>query len=259
MFTFGPLDANNTPGLMAILKDVEHLPEVQLATVASPGRDGVFFAEAAHGPGKWVFDLTAVAATPNEVTATAAQVAEALSPRLGIQPLTMSIAPGFGWGAVLAQELRWTRGHWAIGAECQLNATATFTTPDPYGYAIVDDTWNWTTTGSRTATLNKGNTGSRPTIEARAVLTAAQTITITIDGTPVQVTGPLTAAQKLRLDYTSMDFGIWNTAGTVKQTSAAPRMDRFDQLELPPGDSTIAVATTGTLTELTVRANSRRI
>ena len=83
-------------------------------------------------------------------------------------------------------------------------------------------------------------------------------MTITLNGTSVQVTGPLTAAQRLVLDYAAMDFGIWNAGRTTKLASAVPRMSNFEQLTLPMGESTITATTVGTLAELTVKANSRR-
>lgn len=469
MFTFGSFDATAVEGLSAVLSAWPGMPEVQLHTVASPGRDGVFYADSGLSSGEWVFDLIAVAPTPEAVLAITSQVTRALSPRAGQQALRVDIAPGWTWSAVTSSLTPWTRAGWIPGSECRLRATLTFTTPDPYGYATPDESWSWSqgvevrrnyarnprqiSTGSnwergtrwswgityetgdllgfgtfsRTtpggsgtvgggrgvdlygnadvapgiAAVNracpvvagvpvqlsaamrvsaaalvqfqlrvhdgngnwlgpitpdlsiptmgagesrridstftptesgyaafrlminsvgwvssdymdftgvyagfpgewfdgdyspepnltpawvgapnasesvlrtrgasdladgvainrsKGNTDSSPEIAVKGTLTAAQQVTLTLNGQPVTVQGPLTAADELRLDYAAMDFGLWRAG--VKQASVVSRMSSFDRLMLPVGESVFAASSSGTLSEVTVKANSRQV
>lgn len=257
MFTFGTFDATSTDGLSAVLTVWPGLPAVELHTVASPGRDGVFYADSGLSSGEWVFDLVAVAPTPEAVLAIAGQVTRALNPRAGQQALRVDIAPGWTWSAVTSSLTPWTRAGWVPGSECRLRATLTFATPDPYGYATPDESWSWASAGTRTITRSKGNTDSYPEITVKGTLTAAQQVTLTLNGQPVTVQGPLTSAQELRLDYAAMDFGLWQ--GETKIVSAVSRMSSFERLTLPVGESAFAASSNGALTEVTVKANSRRV
>ena len=256
MFTYGNLDANNTPGLMGLLAGIGQLAAPSQATVTSPGRDGAFFAHASLGSGAWVFDLTATGRTPAEVLAVTDEVALHLDPRHGLQPLTMSIAPGWIWQAVLDSELSWTRGLWVIGQECQLNAQASFTTPDSHAYANPDDTASRTGAGPLLIDRTQGNAPSHPQITITGSLTASQHVTIAAGDYVMRCNGPLDPDQELRLDYRNLDFGIWFSR--TKTHSAVPRMNNYARLQLDPGPTTITVSTTGTINEVRVAANSRR-
>lgn len=263
MFTFGGFDAMAVPGLYAVLSAWPGMPEVQLHTVASPGRDGVFFADAALSSGEWTFDLTAVASSPEAVLAITDQVAHALNPRQGQQALRVDVAPGWTWSAVVSSLSSWSRVFWVPGSECRLSATVTLATPDSYGYATPDEEWSWgqgasNLAGGVTLTREKGNADSFPTIEIGGVLSAAQSVTLSLDGQPVTVTGPLATGQVMRLDYADMDFGVWSAAG-VKVRSLVPSMSSFTRLTLPVGESTFAASSGGTLSSVKVQANSRRV
>ena len=142
MFTFGAFDAHATPGLAAVLVSWPGISDVQLHTVASPGRDGVFYADSSLGPGEWVFDLIVVDPDPQTAIDIADEVKQALNPHSGQQGLQVDIAPGWVWAATAASLTNWSRAGWRPGSECRLRATLTFTTPDPYGYAIPDEEWS---------------------------------------------------------------------------------------------------------------------
>lgn len=257
MFTLGAFDAAATDGLTAILRTWNSLPAPEVQTVETPGVDGALYAETTLGQGAWTFDLYAIADTPDQVLAIAHQVAGALNPKKGLRPFTID-DPGWVWQAAAASPLEWARGLWHPGVQCQLLAEVTLVTPDPYAYAAPDETWQRTTPGGLTFTRQLGNAPSHPTIEVQATLTAAQKVTITIAGRSIDVTGPLTSSQVLRLDYHTLDFGVWQ--GAEKVASAVPRMSSYHRPELPAGEPvTTSVGTTGTLHQFRVAANSRRI
>lgn len=261
MFTFGTFDAHEAPGLAAVLVSWPGMPDVAMHTVASPGRDGVFFAEAGITSGAFTFDLVAMAAEPADVLAIASEVAGALNPRDGQQLLTVDIAPGWVWNAVLESRIDWARSGWEPGHECRLLASVEFNTPDPYGYAAPDETWIWSTPGAREISRTMGNVDSLPAFEIRAVLSAGQHVTVAVDGASVRVDGPLTAAQAMRLDYRTMGFGIWNAAGTTKLASLVDRMSTFERLTLPKAGepATVTTSTNGTLEQIRFEAQSRRL
>lgn len=257
MFTFGTFDATSTDGLSAVLTVWPGLPAVELHTVASPGRDGVFHAGASLAAGTFVFDLVVVDPDPLRAVELTQEISAALDPRAGLQTLMIDVAPGWTWGAVVASLDEWQRSGWRPGSECRLRSKLTLTCPDPHGYAAPDETWQRTTPGGLTVNRTKGNVDSFPRIEIVASLTSAQSVSVTIAGRTVTVAGPLTSGQTLVLDYEAMDFGIW--AGDTKLASAVPRMSSFERLRLPMGQTSTSVACTGTLHQFRVAANSRRI
>jgi phage-related protein len=255
-FVFGGFDTALSDGVTATLQTWPSMPGVTVETVDVPGMDGAFFAGSRLGQGGFVFDVVLQADTPAGVLALADQVSAACDQDLGLQDLTPEGAEGWVWRAVAAAPVAWPRGLWVPGLECQLRDVLSFQCPDPYGYRQVDELFTGPGPGAVTVNRQYGNRASFPKIEIQGALTVSQTVTLTVGGIAVQVTGPLTSGQVLRLDYQSMDFGVW--AGATKVASAVPRMSRYDRLTLPIGNATVALATTGTVSGVNVWANSRR-
>lgn len=258
MFALGDLDALATPGLKAVLQELPAFPEVELATVKAPGRHGEFFAQATLGAATWTFDLQARAQDPWEALAITEQITRACNPLDGLRPLRIDIAPGFIWMAGVERTLKWARGRWVIGSDCRLNAVLDLRAPDPFGYAVPDETWAWPglPPGGAVVTRYQGNTNSTPTITITGTLSAAHSVTVTLGDWSVQITGPLASGQRIVLDYPRMDFGVW--AGDVKLASVVSRMAHYDPPSLPVGSYPVSMTTTGGAPALQIAANSRR-
>jgi hypothetical protein len=256
-FVFGSLDTSAL-GVTATLKSWPTFPGLSTDTLSMPGADGAFYAGSAYGMGRFEFDLLARAATPADMHALVGRLAQGLDPALGLLPLTPETAEGWAWRAVVSSGIDWKRKLWQSGDECQLAASLAFVCPDPYGYALVDEVWQRTGAGSQTITRQKGDVASLPLIEVRGVLAAGQTVTVTLGGKAVRVSGPLASGQVLRLDYKQDVFAVWDGAAKVANIDAS-RINTFDQVKLPMGASTFAVATTGTVSQVNVWAQSRRI
>jgi len=259
-FVYGSFDTASVTGLTAVLQKTTNLPGLSLATISAAGQDGAFYASSSLGQGSWVFDLTLEAGTPSEVLSLADLITAALDPSDGLQDLRIDPYTGWIWRAIASAQIQWTRQMWTpAGPVCQLVGTVAFACPDPYSYASPDESVAWTTTGTRTFTRQKGNMRSYPLLDIKGTLSSSQSVTVTINDTTVTVTGPLTSSQILRLDYKSMDFGLWNTAATTKTASVVGRMSSFDRLCLTPSGNTVTVAVSGgTMTQCLLQANSRR-
>ena len=252
MFALGDFTVATISGLSAVLQEWVALPGLSTDTVEVPGADGAFFAGQTVGQGRWVFDLTASAATPAGVLALANQVAAACAPGAGLQPLLLDVATGWVWYAVAAEQIKWKRGVWVPGGECVLLGTLTLAAPSGYGYAVPDETA--TSATSVTITRAKGNLPSFPRIEIAGVFSA---VTLTIGGKPLTVTAPVASGQKLVLDYADLDFAVYN-AGGVKVRHAAQGMSSFERVMLPVGEPVTVAASTSGVTSVAVKANSRR-
>jgi len=257
-FTYGSFSTASMTGLKAGLKNWIALPSLALDMVDAPGSDGAFYAGVNLGthPG-FVFDVYIQGASRAGCQTMVDEFTRAVSPLSGLQNLTPGGYEGWVWRAVLANQIQWAWGTWLPGSPWQMRADVAFLCPDPYGYATPDEGITWTTVGSRAFTRALGNTASHPTLDITGTLTSSQTVTVTVNGVAVAVTGPLTSSQILRLDYQSMDFGIWT--GSTKTANIVSRMSVFDRLSLNPGANTVTVATSGTIASCQLQANSRRV
>lgn len=255
-FTFGTFDSDDL-GAIATLRGLPSLGGLQLETLEAPGTDGVTLGGTTRTTARFVFDVILSGSTPTDAIGKADELALALDPARGEQPLGIDAVPGWRWSAILAAAIDWGRVTWDAGAGHQLRAEVTFEALEAYGRPVVDDEWEWSTPGTRTVARELGNARSFPTVELHGVLSAAQSVTVTIGDVVVEVQGPLTAGQVLLLDYDQFDFARW--AGATKAASAVGAMSTLDRAELWPKTSTrFVVTTSGSITLVRLRANSRR-
>lgn len=255
-FTFGGFDSGSLE-LIATLRGLPSLGGLQLETLEAPGTDGLAFGGTTRTAARFVFDVIVQGVSVADAIGKADAVAAGVDPARGPQALAMDAVPGWQWSAVLAVPIEWRRLTWDAGAGYQLRADLTFDALEAYGRPLVDDEWEYSAAGSWVLTRAKGNARSFPTVELRGVLSASESVTVTVGGVTVEVGGPLTASQTLRLDWDSFEFARW--AGAVKVDSVVRRMSTLDRPELWPNQaSTFVVTTTGTISLARLRANSRR-
>jgi len=256
-FKLGTFDTSDITGLKAILRAWPTLP-VDLALDDLPAGDGSLYYQSRFTEQEWVFNLELTGSDLDDVMAKADQISQALNPRLnGLQDFTPNPAGSeWIWQGVLSQAIEWERDKviwFSDQGVCRMAGTATITTPSPYGVALGAP--EETTAPGGMSLTGGGNTSYHPIIEFRGVLSAAQSLTV--GGTVV--TGPLTAAQTMVLDFGEMDFYIKTTATGDKVRNVADRMTSFERLE---GIGTISVPisiSAGTFTKATGRVPARRI
>ncbi|AUX83231.1 minor tail protein [Microbacterium phage Raccoon] len=256
-FKLGTFDTSDIDGFKAILTEWPSLP-VELSTEALPGGDGAQLISARMTETEWVFNLELTGDNVDDVMAKADMVSMALNPLLhGLQDFTPNAAGAdWVWQGILASPVPWERDKvvwFAQDGVCRLASQATILTPNPYGVSVGDPT-ALSVAGAMTL-VGEGNTSYYPVIEFRGVLSAAQTLTVGA----TQVSGPLTAAQTLVLDFGEMDFYIKTTATGAKVRNIADRFLAFQRIE---GIDTINVPISisgGTFTEAVGTVPSRRI
>lgn len=261
---FGDFSTADHEGVYMVAEGLPGLPAVDVAEVATPGRDGSMFAAATLGAASWSFEVVIRQNTLQAVLDAAAVLNAALHSAKGLQDLAVSWLPGWAWRAVCTGGVQWDRRGWRTrGTAYELVGQVAFHCPNPYARAVPDESWAWTTgfaalASGATVTRVKGNVPSLPVVEIAGVFGSGASIAVTIGGETVTIAGPLASGQVLRLDWQEMDFGIWN--GATKQASVVGRMSSFERLALPAGPSTFKVAlSAGSLTRVDLIANSRRI
>lgn len=255
-FKLGTFDTDSVDGFKAILEAWPVLP-VELQMDELPAGDGSLYYRTRMTETEWVFNLELTGTDIDDVFAKADAISRALNPKLhGAQDFTPNALEGWTWQGVLSDVVEWERDKiiwFSDQGVCRMAGQATVTTPNPYGYALGAP--ESTTAPGTLALAGTGTASFHPIIEFRGVLNTVQEF---VAG-PVQVKGPLTAAQTLVLDFNAMDFYIKVTATGAKVRNVADRFTSFTKLE---GIDTLDVpvsVTAGTFTQATGRVPSRRI
>ena len=244
-------------GHTATLRRLPSFQGLQLETLEAPGTDGKFLGGATRSEAAYVFDTIIHGTSVADAHSKRDALALALDPDRGERWLSFDAAPGWRWLAIPSGVIDWERLTWDAGAGFQLRADITFAALQAYGRLVDDEQWSWASPGSRTVARSQGNARSYPTVEIEGTLTAGQSVTVTIGGVTVTVPGPLTSGQTLRLDYDTFEFARWS--GATKLASVVRGMTSLDRAELWPNTTTtFNVATTGTVTGVTLLSNARR-
>lgn len=115
--------------------------------------------------------------------------------------------------------------------------TISMVVPDPYYYAVDDDTFQFTNTTTNRFT-RKGNTESFPTIEIRGT-SSGGSFTVITDNNRITYTGDLNAGDKLVIDSGLLTASIVTVSGKVE--SAIPYLDKLDFPVLNKGANSIKV------------------
>lgn len=250
-FRFGDFDTASEPGILATLKA---WPGPALKPETVDLLDGAFYARTGLAPAALTFDVRLQAATPEAVHTLRDRLIAGCAPTSGLQALVPETGEGWRWWAACSAISEFTRGLWVRGLQCQLRADVSFIAPEGVAWANPDDTATGTT--SATITRTRGNLPSYPTITVEGAFGG---VTIAAAGQQVTVAVPVTAGQRLVLDYNAQEFAVWS--GAVKVRHAAPGMDSFQRFTLPPSGATTITASpsSGTVSKVTVAANSRRV
>lgn len=135
-----------------------------------------------------------------------------------------------------------------------------FFCPDPFAYAVNDEVFSITDTGSTTITRQKGNISSKPVYRIEGVITSGANnyITITTNGEELKiVNATLASGEVLVIDTDMMTAYVEDANGHVLRNSL-PYLYELNFPTLEVGENTVVVATNNTtFTCLEIQAKSR--
>ena len=135
-----------------------------------------------------------------------------------------------------------------------------FFCPDPFAYALTDETFSITEEGTHTVTRTIGNIESLPVYRIKGVLTAGASnyISITTNGTEMKVmNATLSEGETLVVDTDRMTaYVVDENEETLR--NGLPYLQELNFPTLAVGDNTVTVeVSNATLTELQIGAKSR--
>ena len=135
-----------------------------------------------------------------------------------------------------------------------------FFCPDPFAYAITDETFSITEAGTHTITRSIGNIESLPIYRIEGVLTAGASnyISITTNGTELKiVNATLSEGEALIVDTDKMTAYVVDTNGETLR-NGLPYLQELNFPTLHVGENTVVVeVSNATLTKLQIQAKSR--
>ncbi len=242
---------------IATLQRLPSLQGLQLETLEAPGTDGLFFGGSTLSSAGFVFDTIIKGSSPADAHAKRDALTLVLDPARGEDWLTFDAAPDWRWWAIPSRVIEWERLTWDTALGFQFRADITFAALEAFGRLVNDEEWTRGSPGSLAIERQHGNARSFPTIELVGTLNASQSVTVSVAGVSCTVQGPLTPSQVLRLDYDRFEFARWN--GATKVASVVRKMSNLARPVLwPHAPTTLTVSTTGSITSVKLKANSRR-
>lgn len=135
-----------------------------------------------------------------------------------------------------------------------------FFCPDPFAYAVDDEEFTISSTGSHTVKRDKGNVESHPVYRIKGVITSGVSnyITITTNGSELKiVNATLAATETLVVDTDMMTAWVEDSNGDVLR-NGLPYLSELNFPTLSVGNNTVAVAANNaTFTRLSIEARSR--
>lgn len=137
--------------------------------------------------------------------------------------------------------------------------TLSFICPDPYAYALTDETYIFSETGTHMAVRHTGNTDSYPVYALKGVILSGTSsyISIVTGGSELRVTGPLSAGETLLVDSALVTAKVVDSSGNTLR-NGLPLLAELNFPVLEKGHNTINIsAVNSTFTELKIQAGSR--
>lgn len=135
-----------------------------------------------------------------------------------------------------------------------------FFCPDPFAYAVEDEEFSISATGTHTVKRTKGNIISNPVYRIKGVISsgASRYITITTNGAELKiVNAALSASETLAVDTDMMTAWVEDANGNTLR-NGLPYLSELNFPTLSVGNNTITVAVNNaTFTSLDIQAKSR--
>ena len=244
-------------GLATRITNEYRMPELRNNTITMPGRHGVFdFGETVSERKILISCFIPPGSTDAQFLSKKDDIIEWLNPDNGLCQLILDKEPGRVYEARLTSGFSFDR---AVRNSCTFDLE--FFCPDPYGYAISDETFDFAETGTFTASRTLGNIESYPVYSLTGVIPSGTDsyISITTNGSELQIIGRLAAGETLIIDFDLMTAKVVDSNGETLR-NGLPLLSELNFPVLNTGDNTIMIAAVGTnttFTELNIQARSR--
>lgn len=180
-------------------------------------------------------------------------IAAWLSPMEGLKQLVLDDIPDRYFLARLNTEIDCERILSSAGA-----FELTFICPDPSGYALTDEHFTLSLTGSHIVTRNIGNTDSYPIYQLKGNIEAASSsyITIITNGEELKLTGKLSSNEILVIDSLLLTAKVTDLNGNTLR-NGLPILEELNFPVLHRGNNEIKINTnSASFTELNILSNS---
>ena len=148
-----------------------------------------------------------------------------------------------------------------VDCERLLRAAGSFTLrflcPDPYGYALDDETFTLSQAGEHEVERETGNTDSEPVYSLQGTISSGAVV-LTTNGENLRVVGPLAAGEVLVIDTGMVTAKVTDSAGNTLR-NGLPCLEELNFPVLRRGVNEVEIAVEGSavFTELHIQAKSR--
>lgn len=217
------------------------LPVPKDAFLENPGGDGVI--DTVVKPDKRIIPLSCALNADSEIQLRerARTLGDWLNPFGGVKPLILDAEPNKYYlgrlnEALNIEDIIASRGMFNLAFVC----------PDPYAYAVADDTLTLTDGVSTVpyAFIRQGTANSYPIVKLYGTCDENGTIGYSVGGAQMRYSGDLLATDYLTFDHQAMTLTITNQAGIT--TNVLMYLQDFSFPVLTPGANTIGAVETGT-------------
>lgn len=181
-------------------------------------------------------------------------LAEWLDPEKGLKQLVLDDVPDRYFTARLQTEVDCERLILSAGA-----FDLKFVCPDPFAYALTDESFAISATGASTVTRLKGNTDSMPlySLKANIPATSGTYIDIQTNDDTMRIVGSLADGETLIIDSGLVTAKVVDDTGETLR-NGLPLLSELNFPVLRKGANTITITANGaTFTELEIQAKSR--
>ena len=183
------------------------------------------------------------------------RVAAWLDPTAGTKQLILDDVPDRYFMARLSDTVDCERLLRAAGA-----FSLRFLCPDPFAYALDDETFVFSDLGTHEAMRETGNVDSEPVYLLRGVIPsgASSYVSITTNGEELRITGPLSAGEILVIDTGMVTSKVTDSAGNTIR-NGLPCLQELNFPMLRRGMNAVAIQAAGgaSFSELRIQAKSR--
>jgi predicted phage tail component-like protein len=243
-------------GIRAMLTGWQASPSLRNAFVSIPGKPGV--ADFGGTAAQKIITIKCGVMPQQDFGALVRvldDVAEWLHPAKGLKQFVLDDVPDRFFWARLSESIDCERVLRSAGA-----FDLRFVCPDPYGYALTDETFTMASQGVHEVRRLKGNTDSEPVYLLKAAISAAtgNYLTIHTNDEELRVIGALAQGETLVIDTGRLTAKVTNAQGETLR-NGLPCLQELNFPILHKGVNNIQISTTGgaLFTELTIRAMSR--
>ena len=182
-------------------------------------------------------------------------MAEWLDPTMGLKQLILDDVPNRYFMARLGEQVDCERLLRSAG-----QFTLSFICPDPYAYALSDESFVLSEAGTHEVVRSVGNTESYPVYALQGVIPSGTDsyVSLVTNGTELRIIGPLADGETLIVDSSLVTAKVVDGSGNTLR-NGLPLLSELNFPVLEKGYNAVAVSTAGNaaFTELKIQAKSR--